>query len=63
MAWEAEQDQKIEFDEISFWRDVFLDYVQLQKPSHPNWHEPIGRVILNHMIDFEAALNDDGNFN
>lgn len=63
MAWEAEQDQKIEFDEISFWRDVFLDYVQLQKPSHPNWYEPIGRVILNHMTEFEAALNDDGNFN
>lgn len=46
-----------DFDELSFWRDVFLALQSLQKPSHAQWGEPIGAVILNHMDEFSAALD------
>jgi hypothetical protein len=45
-----------EYDEASFWHDVFLSLTMNQAKHHPSWAHPVNRVVLDHIHDFKSAL-------
>lgn len=55
-ALAAEANMTQEFEEVDFWRDVFLSFVSNQKNGDPKWVLPLQAVILSHMPEFKLAL-------
>lgn len=44
------------FEEIDFWRDVFLSFAQNQRVNHPMWLLPLQVIVLDHMAELKTAL-------
>jgi hypothetical protein len=55
LAEEANIDPE-NFVEKDFWHDVFLALAQNQSRAHPLWINPLQTVILDHLWEFQTAL-------
>jgi hypothetical protein len=54
---EVEAKNNPDFEEIDFWRDIFMSFIQNQRREHPRWHYPIQAMVLgSHMETFRRAL-------